>query len=268
MDWFDYSFVCGMILAPAVFTMFFRNRSTEPGFIAAGKRLNRWLWIATAAGIAAFLLLARWQPGPAYFLWILFFPLWFNLAMPLLRARDPGWRAPERGEVRSASLLRRDRLQPGLRLAWFALVILWALLLVAAVAGLALGASQPPQWWLLGFSLLAGLELAVLHWAMRRSLIEPETAAPGESDVLRPERESFFRYKLYGWFALAFFAMLIFSLPPLILIWFGNDALWWAISIGGGGGALTGIGGGVFGSIASIKRARINRLVVEAPARD
>jgi len=58
--------------------------------------------------------------------------------------------------------------------------------------------------------------------------------------------------------------MLIFSLPPLLLIWHGNQALMWAIAIGAGGGSLSGIGGGVFGTMASIKRARINRLCAEA----
>jgi hypothetical protein len=42
----------------------------------------------------------------------------------------------------------------------------------------------------------------------------------------------------------------------------------WAIAVGAGGGALTGIGGGVFGTIASIKRAKINRLCLESSAQE
>ncbi len=101
---------------------------------------------------------------------------------------------------------------------------------------------------------------------MRRSLIEPEPVSPADSDAIRDERERFHRFKLFGWLWLAFAVMLIFSLPPLLLIWFGDGALIWAIAIGAGGGTLVGIGGGVFGTVASLKRAKINRLNLEAGA--
>ena len=115
----------------------------------------------------------------------------------------------------------------------------------------------------------AGTELAILFWAMRRSLVEPEAVSANETEELRAERESFRRLKLHGWFWLATVAMLIFSLPPLLLIWFGNAALMPAIWIGAGGGTLAGIGGGVFGTVASMRRARINRLCFEsAPPND
>jgi len=90
-----------------------------------------------------------------------------------------------------------------------------------------------------------------------------EPVSPDDSDEIRAERDGFHRLKLHGWFALAGVAMLIFSLPPLILIWYGHDALTWAIAIGAGGGTLAGIGGGVFGTVASIRRARINRLSMD-----
>ncbi len=263
MDLFDYVFPLFMILFPAVFTLFYRDRSTSPEDAAAGARLQRLLWSATAISILVFLLLAGWRPPLAYFMWTMCFPLWFLLAMPLLRVRDPGWREPERGEVRSASLQRRDQLPPGLRLGWTLLVLLWLLLLCLSIAGLALAIAPPAQWWLLAFNLVAGFELAIFYWAMRRSLIEPEAMAPGESETIRNERSDFHRLKLRAWFLLAGLAMLVFSLPPLIRIWYGNDALPWAIAIGAGGGTLGGIGGAVFGTLASIRRARINRLSIE-----
>ena len=180
----------------------------------------------------------------------------------------PAWSAPAREPLRSASLVRRDLLPPALRFGWIALGAFWALLLGVAAAGLVFAAVRPPQWWLLGFNLAAGFELWILHWAMRRSLVEPEPAAPSDSEVLRREHESFRRLKLNAWFWLAAAVMLIFSLPPLLLIWYGDGALTWAIVIGAGGGTLTGIGGGVFGTLASIRRARINRLYVESSAPD
>ncbi len=268
MDYFDYAFTLFMIFFPAVITLFFPGRDMTPELIARGKRLRLMLWGATIASAVAYLLLARWQPAVAYFMWVAFFPLWFNLAMPLLRLRNPAWRVPAREPVRSASLVRRDLLPPALRFGWIALGAFWALLLGVTAAGLVFGAVQTPQWWLLVFNLAAGFELWILHWAMRRSLVEPEPAAPVESEALRREREAFRRFKLNAWFLLAAVAMLIFSLPPLLLTWYGNDALGWAIAIGAGGGTLAGIGGGVFGTWATIRRARINQLYLESSAPD
>jgi hypothetical protein len=268
MDIFDTAFTLFMILFPAVFTLFVRPKTPASERHPASTKLTRLLWLSTSCAVVVYLLLLQWQPVIAYFMWCLFFPLWFLLAMPLLQARDPGWRPLARNAVRSASLERRDVLPPKLRAAWIAIIVLWGLLLCASAAGLSLVESEPAQWWLLIFNLAAGAELWLLHWAMRRSLIEPEPSLPRETDALRAERASFHRFKLQGWFIVATLVMLIFSLPPLLLIWFGNQALVWAISVGAGGGALTGIGGGVFGTIASIKRARINRLCLESSAEE
>lgn len=264
MDYFDYAFTLLMIFFPAVFTLFFPGRDLAAEIVARGKRLRLALWSATLVCAAAYLLLARWQPAVGYFIWMAFFPLWFNLAMPLLRLRNPAWRTPARDAVRSASLVRRDLLPPALRFGWIALGAFWALLLGVTAAGFVFAPARPTQWWLLAFNLAAGFELWILHWAMRRSLVEPEPAAPGDSEALRRERESFRRFKLNAWFLLAAVAMLIFSLPPLLLAWYGNDALGWAIAIGAGGGTLAGIGGGVFGTWATVRRARINQLYLES----
>lgn len=266
MDTFDYLFTLCMILFPAVFTLFVRQKDGASETQAKRRKMTLVLWFSTVAAVIVYLLLARLNPALAYFMWFMFFPLWFLLAMPLLQARDPGWRPLAQDNVRSASLVRRDRLPSRLRVGWIAITVLWGLLLCVSVAGLALAVSQPAQWWLLFFNLAAGGELWLLYWAMKRSMIEPEPAMPRESDALHAERENFHRFKLYGWFVLASLMMLIFSLPPLLLIWYGNTALTWAIVVGAGGGTLIGIGGGVFGTIASIKRAKINRLCLESSA--
>ena len=85
---------------------------------------------------------------------------------------------------------------------------------------------------------------------------------------MRDARAGFRNLKLYGWFALATASMLIFTLPALVLVWLGNQALVAAIVIGAGGGTLIGVGGGVFGTIASLRRAEINRLGLDAAAGD
>jgi hypothetical protein len=268
MDIFDTVFTLFMILFPAVFTLFVRPKIPVAERHLASTKLARTLWLSTGFAVVVYLLLSLWQPAIAYFMWFLFFPLWFLLAMPLLQARDPGWRPLARSAVRTASLERRDVLPPGLRAAWIAIIVLWGFLLCISVLGLVLVVSEPAQWWLLFFNLAAGGELWLMHWSMRRSLIEPEPTLPHESETLRIERASFHRFKLLGWLIVAALVMLIFSLPPLLLIWYGNPALMWAIAVGAGGGALTGIGGGVFGTIASIKRAKINRLCLESSAQE
>ena len=268
MDIFDYAFTLCMILFPAAFTLFVRSKAVTAGQQSRSRKLGRILWLSTGVTVVAFLLLARWQPAVAYFMWFMFFPLWFLLAMPMLQSRDPGWGPIQRDVVRSASLVRRDVLPSRLLVGWIAITALWGLLLCVAVAGLVLAVSEPVQWWLLFFNLAAGAELWLLYWAMGRSLIEPEPTSAHESETLRVERQRFHRFKLGGWFFLAAAMMLIFSLPPLLLIWYGNQALTWAIVIGAGGGSLVGVGGGVFGTIASIRRARINRLCIEASSHE
>ena len=264
MDYFDFVFPLFMILFPAIFTLFVGAKSKDPEQHAKSIKLARLLWFSTGFTVIAYILLARWYPVIAYFMWLMFFPLWFMLAMPLLRARDPGWRPLARDTLRSASLVRRDVLPPALRVAWIVALVLWGLLLCTSVMGIVLAVSELARWWLLFFHVAAGAELWLLHWAMRRSLIEPEPTSPHETELIRAERDSFHRLKLNAWFILAAVAMLIFSLPPLLLIWYGNGALMWAIAIGAGGGTLAGIGGGIFGTIASVKRAKINRLCIEA----
>ena len=266
MDTFTTLFTLFMILFPAVFVTFVRVRPGMDEQRELRRKLSLALRLATAVTAVTYLLLKSSLPAVSNFMWCAFFPLWFGLAMPLLQTRDPGWGAVIRGPRRSASLVRRDVVPAELRVGWMIVAALWALLLCVSLLGLILGVKQPSQWWLLAFNIAAGLELWLLHWAMRRSLMEPESVAVDESNELREARARLHRLKLLGWLTLAALTVVIFSLPPLLLIWHGNDALMSAIIIGAGGGALGGIGGGVFGTIASIKRAEINRLCIESPS--
>lgn len=155
-----------------------------------------------------------------------------------------------------------------LRLGWFTLTAIWVLLLAVAVLGLVLAASEPPHWWLLGFSLMAGGELWLMHWATRRSLIEPEPVPQNETAEIRQARESLRNLKMVGWLTAAALTMLVFSIPPALLIWMGNDSLNFAIMVGAGGGVAAGIGGGVLGVLADLRRAKINRLCLESSRKE
>ena len=273
MDVFDLVFTLMMVMFPAVFTLFVRKRTTPagqddtPGTGLAALTQRLWLW--TAVAVISYLVLYGWRAREvAYYMWFAFFPLWFILAMPVLRAKNPGWGPTSRSPVRSARLERRDVLPKQLRFGWFALAALWVLLLAVAVLGLVLTASEPPHWWLLGFSLMAGGELWLMHWATRRSLIEPEPVPQNETTEIREARASLRNLKMVGWLAAAAVTMLIFAIPPALLIWMGNDALTVAIVIGAGGGVAAGIGGAVFGVLADLRRAKINRLCLESPRKE
>ncbi len=268
MDALDFVFPLVMILFPAGFALFVSTKPASDGDTDDRRRrivgLTRRLWIWTGVAIAAYLafhfgLALRRAP----FMWLAFFPLWFALAMPLLRAKDPGWGPLPRSPVRAARLVRRDVLPASITRIWIIVAAIWVMLTVGTIVGLALPSPGARSWWVIFFSLAAGIELWLLRWAMHRSLIEAEPVPPSDTAEIRKAREDLRNLKLYGWTAAAAGMMLIFSIPPLLLVWLGDQALTAAIVVGAGGGAVGGIGGGVFGVLADLRRARINRLCLE-----
>jgi hypothetical protein len=269
MDYFDTAFVSVMILLPAVFTLFVRRKDSPVGTRAADAErrliaMQRRLWLGTAVAASAYVvLLANGVHGPGYPMWIAFFPLWFFLALPVLRAKDPGWAGVPRATVRTATLVRRDVLPARLQQAWKMLAAIWTLLLLFGAAGIFLDAPGASLWWVLVFPIMGGAQLAFLHWGSKRSLVEPEPSAARDTAEIRAARESLRSLKLYGWLGLAAVCAVAFSAPALILIWLGESQLTAAIVAGAGGGALVGIGGGVFGTMADLRRAKLNRLCIE-----
>ncbi len=269
MDHFNTVFVLLMILFPAVFTLFIGRKETgqgpqieETNANLAARQRRLWLWTTTAVVVYAGLRFNGVQTA-SYMLWIVCFPLWFFLALPVVQAKDPGWRGAQQTQVRTATLTRRDELPAGLQRAWLLLALLWSVLLIAAVAGILLDAPGAELWWLLIFPLVSGGQMALFYWAQGRSLIEPEPSTERETSELRLAREGLRNLKLYAWLGLAAVCVVLFSLPALTLIWFGQPAMTVAIVIGAGGGALGGIGGGVFGTMVDLRRAKLNRLCLE-----
>jgi hypothetical protein len=270
MDYFESAFVLLMLLFPGVFTLFVRHRESgqmpdrEDATIALAAKERR-LWTATAAAVLGYVALSlSGIKIAAYMMWIAFFPLWFLLAMPVLQAKDPGWRGIPRTPVRTATLKRRDVWPPELERAWILLTIGWLLLLFGAAAGLLFEAPGADMWWVIAFPILGGAELALFYRCGQGSLAEPEPSVAAETPEIRSARDGLRKLKLYGWFGAAVVMTLVFSVPALILIWWDQSALTAAIIVGAGGGALGGIGGGVFGTMADLRRARLNRLCLEA----
>lgn len=262
-----------MILFPAVFSLFVRGKaaSGEDGAerAATARRLQKRLFAWTAAALALFSLL-RWV-GPiggtavADLMWIAFFPLWFQGAMPLLQARDVSWQArPSAGPTRSASLVRRDAASPALRRARFAAWVAWSVLALATIAILARSAA--PQWWLLSFTAVGACELVAGIFFARLASIEPEPLGPAGSHELEAAYASLRRLKQWGWYWGTAIGMLLFAVPALLVAWSEADNLTTAIWIGAGGGGLLGTAGGIIGVVTDLKRARINRRYRELTA--
>ena len=269
MDHFDTVFVLLMILFPAVFTLFVRRKNTARGpqiedtsANLAARQRRLWMWTAVAALVYLVLRFSGVQMA-AYMMWIIFFPLWFFLALPVLQAKDPGWQGVPRAPVRTATLIRRDELPAGLKRGWILLAGLWLVLLSMAVAGILVDAPGAELWWVLIFPIVAGGQAAGFYWAQRQSLTEPQPSAEHETPEIRAAREDLHNLKLFAWIGVAAVCVVLFSVVGLILIWFGQPAMMVAIGIGAGGGVLGGIGGGVFGTMADLRRAKLNRLCLE-----
>jgi hypothetical protein len=132
MSWFDYVFPPLMIVLPlviAALTPFNGKARTDAGLVRRGTmRLLIW----TLAAIGAWLLLTQLiGPRTASFAWALFFPLFFVLAMPVLRAKNPNvvGMPPHDLPIRTASLTPRNRqpLVPG-----WTLAVMWIIWLLGA----------------------------------------------------------------------------------------------------------------------------------------
>lgn len=236
---------------------------------ARRERLLRWsLCGATLVSLAAFAaarMTVRWNL--AMQVMYLFFPLWFGLAMPLLRLRHPRLieTHPADRPVRSASLVPRELENPLPQAAWLLPWLLWggglALLIAARLSG---HADNLSQWRIhlgvqLGFVLLPILGPLVVRGLLQEAEPLGESASP---EILRQYRSAR-RFRAVGMFAL------------ICLMLLGHSAIWvasaWGVSgsIAGRLGALAGMAlgglGAAIGIAASIWRSRIHSRVWSPP---
>lgn len=263
-----------LLCSPLVFVLCVRVRVREEADRATARARTMALALATLGALAFWLGLLLVSvnlrlpslENASQWCWTLFFPLFFVLGMPALRARNPAWgslHSEGPGAVRTASLVSRAHRNPVTRWHW-ACVGIVGLGLVAAIA--ARGWLEPfaddaekVRWMTyLGCAVLAiGLSFIIQPIAIRSALQEPEPLDAHGSRQLVRMYDEYREARIRGLFWLLGAALPIFLAGCMAI------ATWWPSNggvvgwVGGLGGSLLGIGGAWFGVAMSLRRVRI-----------
>ena len=273
-----------MLILPLALVLLVPRRQPDDAERTRQRGMLASLLIATIVAIAVWAgfvltgIRVSWASWVANFSWVLFFPLWFGLAWPLIRARNPGGQGAMHGSegasgtLRTASLVNRERRNPVTR-------GMWAIAAVASVAGAAAIAArglmpfplessgpgdeasataQRIQWMVfLGVSCMAPLGLLWLPVVLRSMLREPEPMDAAGSAELAALYDRQRRRRILGMFWLnGVVAPLVLGGIFALATWFPNVGGFWGI-VGGVGGSALGIVGAVYGFMMTAERARI-----------
>lgn len=260
MTWFDRLFPAFMLTFPALFTLCVRPQAGAD--LAAARAKLPALWIAT--GLLVVLhgaLQAGFEQGhigvglhralvvglPL----IGFFPLWFGLAGPILAARHPGWRgAPAAGAtLRAASLVPRDQGGALPRGAWVLGWVLYAAGVAVTVWSIVAGGKS---------LILLGLSFWPLFaWSARYSRLEAEPRDLHGSAELAEAWAAFRRFRELGFLACGAAGSAVFAVTGVLI----ERAPEHAALVGGLGGGAVGLVGAIFGTAASLRRAKVAALL-------
>jgi hypothetical protein len=269
MFWFDVIFWPIMIVAPAVWLGMV---TTPPGVEVDRseiRRLTAWTWFWTAlAGITFVVLWFAWPGFPRPMILGLIAPA-FSLALRTIPLKNPDWGGGVLGgKTRTASLVNRSATTAIASRSW---MLAWAIPVGTIVAVVARRArpletapdhNEPVLWGIaLGLAVLALLNVPAAMWAVRRTRDEPEPrdalGDPAIADEYARLRD-FRAWCFYGLFGIAMPAL--FCGMAILLAWMprgaGGPWLGW---VGGLLGCAVGLSGAIFGTVAGLRRVRINR---------
>ncbi|MBL8963592.1 MAG: hypothetical protein KF787_07240 [Phycisphaeraceae bacterium] len=264
-----------MLLFPIVFVLLTRTRVTEEARRAEARARGMALVIATLVALAAWiglLLISIKLTTPvlsiaARMCWLLFFPLWFGLAVPALRSKNPAWvlapADPGVSPVRTASIVNRERRNPIRTGHWVASATASAILLGVIASRGVIGtfddAAERTRWLITlavyGVALIT--VYAIQPMALRLALREPEPLDARGSEDLQRLYDEFRDTKIRGMFWMLGTAL------PVLLGASMSLTVWTKMTHGAGViGAIVGTGLGIWGSwfgiSMSIRRARIS----------
>ena len=168
----------------------------------------------------------------------------------------------EKVQVRAASLARRDnKLNPNFRIAWALGWTAWFFGTVAtfcnAMAHLDTSMRRPAGWiFLVGFASWGVFWLLVGQFAARRAMLEPEPMPPDEATDLAKAYTAEREWRAWVFYLMSLMAVVLGIALGLLLTGGMTRATIW---VGAGGGSLIGIMGGIFGTLADVRRARLRR---------
>jgi hypothetical protein len=279
MLWFDRLFPVFMLSFPAAFVLGVRAHARFA--LDTTPRLRRRVFRATAIGLVVHLavqlalevmqaertgLRAAWTVlcATGGSLW-----LWFGFALPALAAAHPGWRSPHGmpepasdatrggspGAVRVASLAPRDRGGEIPASVW------WTCWIIVAACSVAIA-------WAVGQGVSSVLLLGLGFWfgmavfGTRKAPLEAEPRDAGGSPELAAAYASLRRFKVWCWLWMGLIGTLTFAVVGVVAAIEPRSAGW----LGAVLGTSFGVAGGVFGVVASIRRARIHARLAELEA--
>lgn len=277
-----------MIGFPLVFVLFVPTKAEGPNEIATARTRQLALGVMTLLATAvwgALTLIAQTTQNTIFdqfarFSWTLFFPLWFGLAMPAIRAKNQAWGdglcggTSTENPIRTASLTNRARENPVGKWHWvlMAVVSIGMFVLIASRGLFAFGPDGPAvaaarfRWAIatgtFGFCTL--VMLMIMPFSIARMQTEPEPLDPAGSEELvvmyRAER----RKRVLGLFwMLAVVQPLVLGAIMAGMVWLTGVSGRTMGLIGAVAGTSIGLAGAVFGIVSAIRRVRI----AEAKAR-
>lgn len=247
MDKTTFNLGFGLLMCgwPVIIASLFK---TQPGADTATiKRLTPILWVSTvlAAGIVVYFA------PVTHMTWVMCFPLWFGLANRIHVAKNPGLAIPQ-GPTRTASLKVREVESP---IPTFA----WTFLVLYVLAGATAIGVLSPEMTILPWVMWSGalLWLGLTPWACKAMIQEPEPMDSGASEELAKAYEQGRNFRAWAFFVAGLAAITLFQGVAVLLV-LGKQKL--AIWIGAGGGTLVGLGGGIVGTLADARRAKVANL--------
>jgi len=264
VDWFTLTFTPFMLLAPiAIVLLTPKQKSPAPDAALVRRRLAR-LLVATATALAIFAALYLFVAEvAARFAWVMFFPLWFGLAVPLYAARRPRDAQPPHeasGRVRTAALTNRLRENPVPASAWWVLWAIW----VAGVAALAIRLAQPFEGraWLTYLIVapillvLGPFDILIGRVAVRMTLQEPEPLDAGGSAELAEAYATHRRRRVWFFYWLAATLLVTTICSTMAFAWVTPGPAFGYV--GGAIGTILGTAGGFVGLWFTMERSRLS----------
>jgi hypothetical protein len=294
MRWFDLIFPLCMLVFPLVFLVLSPRGPADSQTEELRNRargLTTLLAALTIVFVGVHLLLWNFGFGFARFMFVGFFPLWFGLAMPALAARNPDLATahPTGSTIRRASLAPRDTTPLAPRWMWQISAAIGAVFLAGTalrpwgsadlftnLLGSTVAAFEGSvrSTWLIAMIVQVGslaLLFPMLCLCMSMVRREPEPMDARSSPELQESYASLRRFKAQSFLWLFGIGMnFLFGACFMLMAWLPADSrtTTYILAIGGGtAGSALGIAGGVIGTIAGMRRARINALIRSLDAR-